>query len=1359
LESRIDHNATQVQLPIHGLSYIGSKGHGIQAFWQHSLQEQTLVPTTKQTIENIFDIAIKDIYLQCPSIFKTAYDLTILLQKDTSNTDVPSVKNTVENSSLYTAACTLKIVQISEEDQLVQRLEKSQSNTPTILAVLQEKEGQTEAIFFVFNVPEVAPKAIITEISANSSLANWSLSSQTAKYIDVVQQDQIHTEFYQETVATNSLHDFKHFHWSVATWSLFGSCESLLRAVLATYSEIIPPSEIASDDTVKHYKEAFPWFHSLPHSKRKSISCFANQNTFHTITVEEATEKNDSYLFQPDKPQLLVFSAPSQRALQGVIQTALDQLTNFEEDVYTLSRKLNKQHHQSYRLACSVAPDTIEKKLQDAISLLEEAPMSSSTSKKGITYGICETAPKIAFTYPGQGSQYTGMLQDLALHFPEMRSSISDLDQALYGINKLPNSTIVYPPEGNLTTQEKTMLQQELYNMEGGATNIVISSVAVFDLLKKCGVLPEVHLGHSHGENTALNTAGILSSDRNAFFELVTEISRRGSDGIEEGQIPVGKFISVALFQQNIDHILEAYKDDIYIAMDNCPHQFVVFGKNEIIKEFQKAISDLGAICISLPFDRAYHTPFFEREMRFIQPIYDSITLYRPTAKVFSCIDLDYFSEDPIQIKSKLGKQWTNCVRFREAIDILYKDGITRFIEVGPGSTLTGFTNDTLHGKDFKALSCDVKQKSSLKQLQFILAKLFVDGVAIQTDIFLKKEVPAIEVIHERKSHKLKSTETSIQAETTTQKQIVTRHFELMNQFLKQQEQISKQFFEGQISVSQETNTTQELPPLLDGIVEVSTTEVVFEKTLLIDQDIFLKDHTLGRFSEGDNTGYPLPVMPFVTTMELIAEAASYWATDNLLVTKLKDIRGHKWIALDQESLRLLIVAKKENNQTIKIQVFTDQVHPTHIVAEGTAILSEHYALPPELQISEMKCKENPIWDAKDFNETCLFHGPSFTSMESLIDVGDTGIVLELKNPSQQQFLAHKETTHFKTPGAILDASGQMVAYWLVEQGETHFGSFPFYVASFELYDHPRLAEGQKIKCAASFEKNNDILIGDYQFYDQDKVLFSIEGLHSKYYDFPKEFLNCLYWEGRGSYLSQPLSIDTNLPVQLRRIADIPNGFLDQGGAIWLRALAHIMLSKEEKDTWYALSDKGTRRKEWLLGRVVAKEAVRSYADQYYSLILSPRDIEVIPSALGKPMIICDALAKKNALPDISISHSLTTAIAAVVPKGMTVGIDLELIHKKEESYNVGLVFDQEEKELLQGRSLLPFFCAKEAAAKSLGIPFLGSYTAWKIITITNDIVTIQHEHTLLDVYVYTDATEVTAVCVHTRKEKQLLNH
>src|SRR5262249_52890536 len=81
-----------------------------------------------------------------------------------------------------------------------------------------------------------------------------------------------------------------------------------------------------------------------------------------------------------------------------------------------------------------------------------------------------------------------------------------------------------------------------------------------------------------------------------------------------------------------------------------------------------------------------------------------------------------------------------------------------------------------------------------------------------------------------------------------------------------------------------------------------------------------------------------------------------------------------------------------------------------------------------------------------------------------------------------------------------------------------------------------------------------------------------------------------------------------------------PEGFFTAYGGIWQRVLAYLILSQREREVWHGLRTPAARRTEWLLGRVVAKDAVRRCLAQQYGLIVYPADIEILPDEHGRPL-------------------------------------------------------------------------------------------------------------------------------------------
>ena len=158
--------------------------------------------------------------------------------------------------------------------------------------------------------------------------------------------------------------------------------------------------------------------------------------------------------------------------------------------------------------------------------------------------------------------------------------------------------------------------------------------------------------------------------------------------------------------------------------------------------------------------------------------------------------------------------------------------------------------------------------------------------------------------------------------------------------------------------------------------------------------------------------------------------------------------------------------------------------------------------------------------------------------------------------------------------------------------------------------------------------------------------------------------------------------------------------------------LADRILSPAEREYWRSMRGVEKRRHEWLLGRSVAKEAVRSLLERNLDLHLSPEEIEIMPDPYGRPLVKCGAGPRPAAASQaaLSIAHSHGTAVAlAVLDPEARVGIDLESLTHRREDFET-IAFSPDERSLLAAlpRDLrrewaLRMWCAKEAVGKALG--------------------------------------------------------
>ena len=168
--------------------------------------------------------------------------------------------------------------------------------------------------------------------------------------------------------------------------------------------------------------------------------------------------------------------------------------------------------------------------------------------------------------------------------------------------------------------------------------------------------------------------------------------------------------------------------------------------------------------------------------------------------------------------------------------------------------------------------------------------------------------------------------------------------------------------------------------------------------------------------------------------------------------------------------------------------------------------------------------------------------------------------------------------------------------------------------------------------------------------------------------------------------------------------------------------LARDILSRGEWEYWAGMRAVEKRRREWLLGRLVAKDAVGLLVQDYMGEPLTPAEIEIVPDAYGQPHAAGRWTERLGVRPALSISHSDGTAVAlAALHSGRRVGIDLENLAQRREDFEA-IAFSPDERQMLAAmpEALRPewalrMWCAKESLAKALGRGFSAGIQAFHI--------------------------------------------
>lgn len=520
--------------------------------------------------------------------------------------------------------------------------------------------------------------------------------------------------------------------------------------------------------------------------------------------------------------------------------------------------------------------------------------------------------------------------------------------------------------------------------------------------------------------------------------------------------------------------------------------------------------------------------------------------------------------------------------------------------------------------------------------------------------------------------------------------------------------------------------------PLLDGALILSNTnavEVVREFSL--DRDLYLKDHAIGGIVAGHGSlNERVYLVPLMVTLELMAECAVLLAHP-LVLSKMTDVRAFKRIRVDSNGTTVRILARWKDvaSGTVQVEVRSNESPMDNSGDESSELLAScdmkfdaDYAVAPfELELEMENVRTSRINPSELYGPAYMFHGPTMQAVQSISKVGRREIAGEVAMRRALGWFALdplcERYADFVVDPLLLDNASQLVLFHLFEQSMPVKALLPFHIESIEFFgtNHNRsgLAKVQaKLMAITDGTTNASVEISEAGRRNAGKVMIKISGISSRRITTASE-LSAFIASPLRTMIAQELKLSKiGFSGKENRVCFKFAGTMLPSDRAFIDWLADYVLSSAERELFQRELRSDQRKREWLMGRLAAKDALRTLTARKYGIEFCPADIEILQSDSGQPILNGRWLASLPSVPILSIAHKndVAVAVAADSDGNSSIGIDIEEIRVLPEDFaELGLrgqaLADAENLPVpVRFAVHLYMWCAREALGKALGI-------------------------------------------------------
>lgn len=484
----------------------------------------------------------------------------------------------------------------------------------------------------------------------------------------------------------------------------------MIKAAYSVYYGVIPPTIHLNKPNAFYDPETSPFLFNTKagiwNSERRvaGISAFGFGGTnFHAVIENHQTEVPQTTALQTWPSELFVFRGNKMEDAFAKMEKvkellAVNDMVPLKNIAYSLAVE-NELDIQAVIVAGSI------EELTARIDTVISGKPGTGIYKREVVDG------KVAFLFPGQGSQRVDMARDLFVAFPAMRKLLRD--------NK-EYERILFP-EAVFDEKTKKELQLTITDTRNAQPLLGIVDIAIADYLRELGIEPDMVAGHSYGELPALCFAGVFS--REELPKLSRERAQSILDAIEEDK---GKMIATGLTEKELEDLLKD-ETEVWAVNYNSSKQIVLAGTTKGMQGFTEKLKGKNIGFKELNVACAFHSPLLKKSKELYKKVLKDVAFGKPNVTVWSNTTAAHYPEEEKMIKERLSEHLIKPVLFSRQLEQMYAEGARVFIEAGPGRVLIGLAQSTLE-KDIAIIQTEANGSEGLTFLLQAIGRYLATG-------------------------------------------------------------------------------------------------------------------------------------------------------------------------------------------------------------------------------------------------------------------------------------------------------------------------------------------------------------------------------------------------------------------------------------------------------------------------------------------------------------------------------------------------------------------------------------------------------------------------------------------------------